>query len=413
MMLELFSRRAIVLVWYLGLSTIAASGATATVGEALPPPIAGMLDIHHINTGEGNAALLILPDRTTLLIDCGSGQDAARLPRFKAPRRPDDSRLPGEWVARYVKRVHPFGADAPVDYAVVSHFHGDHMGGFPEFFRHVQVKTLLDRGWPDYGAPLPFTGPLAGIYKGALAEQAKTHGLKVERFRGGVADQIVLRHAPDRFASFEVRHLAVNGEAWTGEGTTMRRRIDANEKPNENALCAALRVRYGAFEYFSGGDLPGSAEKPDVPAARDIESAIAWATGPVDVALLNHHGNPDSTTAFFLSVLQPRVCIAQIWDAQQVDPKVLARLRSDKIAPGPRDLFMTNGGWAGREEHIVRVFGEAAGRQHIEDLKTVTAQQGHVVVRVAPAGGSYHVIVLTDADESMRVRSVHGPYTSR
>ena len=174
-----------------------------------------------------------------------------------------------------------------------------------------------------------------------------------------------------------------------------------------------MRIRYGAFDYFTGGDLPGAAEKPEVPAQRDMESAIAWVTGPVDVMSLNHHGNPDSTTPFFLSVLQPRVCIAQVWDAQQVDPKVLGRLRSEHIGPGPRDLFMTNGGWDGRAEHIVRVFGEEAGRKHIEDLKTIAAQQGHIVVRVSPGGDSYHVIVVTDEDESRRVRSVHGPYSSR
>lgn len=388
--------------------------ATPAVGETLPPPAIGGMDIHHINTGEGSAALLVLPDHTTLLIDCGSNQDTARPPRFKAPRRPDESRLPGEWIARYIQRVHPRGATAPIDYGVVSHFHADHMGGFAELFRQVRVGKLLDRGWPDYGAPLPFTGPAAGLYKAAVAGQARDHGMTVERFRGGVADQIVLRHDPQRYLGFEVRHLAVNGEAWTGEGTAMRRRISTAEPPNENALCAALRVRYGAFDYYTGGDLPGAAEKPETPAARDMESAIAWVTGPVDVAVLNHHGNADSTSSFFLSVLQPRICIAQVWDAQHVAPKTLARLRSSVIAPGPRDIFMTNGGWEGRAEHIVRVFGEEVGRQHIEDLKTaITAHQGHLVVRVAPGGGSYEVIVLTDADESMRVRSVHGPYASR
>lgn len=57
---------------------------------------------------------------------------------------------------------------------------------------------------------------------------------------------------------------------------------------------------------------------------------------------------------------------------------------------------------------------EEIGRQHIEDLKQhIAAQPGHLAVRVAPGGASYEVIVLTDADESMRVRSVHGPYQSR
>ena len=128
---------------------------------------------------------------------------------------------------------------------------------------------------------------------------------------------------------------------------------------------------------------------------------------------LNHHGNHDATSPFFLSVLQPRVCIAQVWDAQQVDPIVLGRLRSGKIAPGPRDIFMTNGEWEGRDEHVIRVFGDEVGRKHIEDLKAIASRQGHVVVRVAPGGASYSVIVLVDNDESLRIRSVHGPYESR
>src|ERR1051325_1851628 len=79
-----------------------------TAGDKLAPSTPGGLDIHHINTGEGNAAFLALPDGTTLLIDCGFGQ-AERAPKYKAPRRPDESRLPGEWVARYIRRVHPRG----------------------------------------------------------------------------------------------------------------------------------------------------------------------------------------------------------------------------------------------------------------------------------------------------------------
>jgi glyoxylase-like metal-dependent hydrolase (beta-lactamase superfamily II) len=397
---------------WLGLLAAArVAAATVTVGAVLPPPDPGGMDIHHINTGEGNAALLVLPDQTTFLIDCGSGQDSTRPPQFKAPRRPDESRLPGEWVARYVQSVHPRGPGAPGDYALATHFHADHMGGFMEFLARVPVRIFLDRGWPDYGPPLPFGGALAGRYKGALAEQVRTRGMRVERFRAGVADQIVLQHGPRQFPGFEIRNLAVNGAAWTGEGTTMRQRTADTEK-NENALCAALRVRYGAFDYFTGGDLTGTPDKPGVPWSHDVESAVAWATGPVDVAVLNHHGNSDSTTPFFVSVLQPRVCIANIWDAQQLDPTTLGRLRSEAIGPGPRDIFMTNGGWPGRAEHIVRLFGETVGRKHLEDLKSVV-QQGHVVVRVAPGGGTYQVIVLTDADESRRVVSVHGPYTAK
>jgi hypothetical protein len=59
------------------------------------------------------------------------------------------------------------------------------------------------------------------------------------------------------------------------------------------------------------------------------------------------------------------------------------------------------------------VFGEAVGLKHLEDLKSLAADQGHIVVRVAPGGESYRIIVLDDRDEKMTIRSVHGPYSSR
>jgi hypothetical protein len=90
-------------------------------------------------------------------------------------------------------------------------------------------------------------------------------------------DQVVLRHALERYRDFEVRNLAVNGEAWTGEADGVRARVGANEKYDENTYSAALRLRYGRFEYYTGGDLPGS-PADEGPLARDMESAIAWVT---------------------------------------------------------------------------------------------------------------------------------------
>ncbi len=41
------------------------------IAQKLPDWEEGMMDIHHINTGRGDAAFLILPDGTTFLIDAG------------------------------------------------------------------------------------------------------------------------------------------------------------------------------------------------------------------------------------------------------------------------------------------------------------------------------------------------------
>ena len=41
------------------------------INQKLSPWTEGMLDLHHINTGRGDAAFHIFPDGTTMLLDAG------------------------------------------------------------------------------------------------------------------------------------------------------------------------------------------------------------------------------------------------------------------------------------------------------------------------------------------------------
>ena len=54
------------LVWCMPRGFAAGDGVAS---QELPRWERGMLDIHQINTGTGNAAFFILPDGTTLLLD--------------------------------------------------------------------------------------------------------------------------------------------------------------------------------------------------------------------------------------------------------------------------------------------------------------------------------------------------------
>lgn len=84
------------------------------IGKALPRWREGMLDLHHINTGRGDAAFYILPDGTTFLLDAGE------MPPMDSPRRtpphPDGSKLAHEWIAIYVKKFMPPISNGQIDY---------------------------------------------------------------------------------------------------------------------------------------------------------------------------------------------------------------------------------------------------------------------------------------------------------
>ena len=112
-------------------SALVASGGTSaaqqkTVGLRLPAWTPGELDIYAINTGRGDAQFFILPDGTTMLEDASGGTKVGPAP-FLIPSKPNGSRPPAEWVARFIKQVAPRD-NQKIDYAVLSHFHGDHMG---------------------------------------------------------------------------------------------------------------------------------------------------------------------------------------------------------------------------------------------------------------------------------------------
>ncbi len=403
--------------------------ADPAVGQPLPPWQKGQLDIHQINTGMGDSALFVLPDGTSLLLDAGAVQGRKRAFMYDAPPRPNGSRRAGEWIAHYIRRFHPDGAHAVLDYAMITHFHADHMGtltpdaprsaaggyqlaGITDVGDQIPIRLLVDRGAPDYNYPKPLDDPMMQNYREFQRWQSEHKGLRVQPFEAGRQDQIVLVRAPQDYPQFEVRNIAVNGKVWTGSAAESRSRFPDSDPPDENNCSLAFRLRYGKFDYFNGGDMSGQPPKSGK-VWREMESAVAWVTGPVDVHALNHHGTGDAVNALFLSVLQPRVHIASIYASSQPGPDVTRRMLSEQIYPGPRDIFLTNAIWKGRRGNMVALFGEEEASWLESQINAVAGSQGHVVVRVAEGGDAYHVLLLDDSDERMLVKSIHGPYQSR
>jgi beta-lactamase superfamily II metal-dependent hydrolase len=397
------------------ISAAAFVSAAEPAPTTLPPWSRGNLDIHQIATGRGNAAFVVLPDGTTMLIDAGDAGSGIPL----ATALPDDSRGAGEWVARYVKRV--AGDGATIDYAVATHFHPDHVGnplpkaptsaaggyaivGIAAVAEQVPIRKLVDRGYPDYGEPARPTGDVIENYRKFADFAATTRGMARERIAVGRSDQFRLVHDPSAFPALEVRTVAGNGLVWRGRGNKVTDRfpsqagLQKEDRAPENICSIALRIRYGAFSFYTGGDLYGQPE-PGAPAWWDLETPIAKAIGKTDVMVVNHHGSIEPANPFFLATLQPRVIVVPAWSPTHPSPDVLKRLLSTRIWSAPRDVFITQ-------------FRDATKATIGPRATKVASDAGHVVIRVEPGGASYRVYVIANDDESGRVKAAFGPYTS-
>lgn len=425
-----------VLLIALNSAQLPASAQIATPGKPLPAWKEGYLDLHHINTGWGDAAFYIFPDGTTFLFDAGEmnpTSSRAFTPR-NAAMRPNYSKRAYEWIVAYIKKVSPLKDKAVIDYAAISHFHDDHFGswypgaklsatgryslsGITGVGELIPIRCLLDRGYPDYDYPysikrymdrfsgeINFGKTMQNYFDFIAAQQQK--GMKAARFKAGSRSQVHMKYHARDYPTFYVQNVKANGLIWTGKDSAVVPffpAIDtANPRswPSENGLSLVFTLHYGPFTYYTGGDCGGVVSYGDE-WWKDVETPVAKAVGEVDIATLDHHGNRDAVNEFQVKTFKPRVWIQQSWSSDHPGEEVLRRLTTPHVYKGPRDLFTTNMLDANR--YVIGTLVE----------NSYKSLQGHIVVRVLPGGKEYYVIILDDSREDMPVKDVFGPYRSK
>jgi hypothetical protein len=323
---------------------------------------------------------------------------------------------------------------------MLSHYHGDHMGAWrakPEKYgigvhpeggfelislgevaSELPIGTLIDRGpYDDRASKDYFTKDGIPRYEDYLrmAEWCnKTYGTVHERLKVGYDDQIVLKHHPEKYPDFKVMNLAAGGYVWTGTG----HQVDSTLLPSaaeclafgslkehkilpgcpalaENNFSCVIRLSYGLFDYFTGGDIQhkGRADNP----IHDIETPISKVVDKTEVVKLGHHGTSSTCGESLMEALCPDVALATNWRDVQPNPISLKRVLA--VNPDVK-LIMTNS-----TEHNLKML-----RDEEIDPDSFLSREGHVVFRVEPSGEQYWVIILNDQDQKYKVKSVHGPY---
>ena len=426
--------------------------APETVGQPLSAWQEGQLDIHFINTTTGEAVFLIFPDGTQMLVDAAgslaqTGQVSTSSTNTGIRARWDPTADPsfraGKFIADYIGKCMEWTGNKTLDYVVNTHFHSDHFGGYskdlpvsnlsstyrkqslPEVLDLLKVGKLMDRGWPDYNYPFDMQTKASNAstianYVTAVKWHYVNKGLKVERFKAGSRDQIVLKRKPGDYPSFSVQNIAVNGEIWDGGTKTtasatfpaLSEIVVANPKsvgnedncPEENHCTCVLKVSYGAFDFFGGGDAQydGMSTFP----WKDMETPVALVTGPVDVMKADHHGVTNTNGYGFtskvtgkkaeaLKYLKPRCWVVNSWTDGH--PREATYEGVTDLLPST-DIYITN---------------ICDAMKLYDRFAQVKGSNGHIVVRVYDGGANYRIYTLSDSDGKMTVKKMSNVYQSK
>ena len=216
-------------------------GAVATVAN-------GRLQLHFLDVGQGDAAVIISPQGQVVLVDNGVLNQCGK-------------------PVNYLAALGVSGIEAHV----ASHYHADHIGCTDQV---IGFAPLLLKGFDR-----------AGSYS------TQTYQRYVDTI-GGKRMPAPIGTSMPLDGGVVLDFIAANGAGVPGAS-------------DENDLSVVIRVRLGEFSAVFGGDLSGAADG----GYADIESAVAPLVGPVDVYKVHHHGSRYSSNAAWLQATRPRVGI--------------------------------------------------------------------------------------------------------
>ena len=393
-------------------------------GQKLPPWKPGEFQVHFIYTGVAESMFWILPDGTTMLLDCGDHPAWTR-GKLAIWILPNGRKNAGEWVSRYVTRVNP--AKTSVDYMMLSHHHSDHGGsdmwgaGAPRDWKGKKISvsglmqaadalkfgTAFDRGWPNFNDPIPDERCDSNCYphmRKVYDFLMQRDGLKMEQFKVGAKNQVAMRRNAAAYPSFSITNITGNGKILcrNGQVRDLYAELHNAKRLNENGMSLGLMVQYGPFRFYTAGDFSDNPKLPDG-SRRNIEAELAKELDPVDVAKVNHHAHHSMPTEL-VAALQARVWTACMWDQLHITADSLTRLSDRAAYPGPRLI-------APAVFSPERRF-EDEGKPFVRDIAPEAFDAGHVVLNVAPGGNTYTVAYVTADDESMKVTGAYD-FTSR
>jgi competence protein ComEC len=236
----------------------------------------GRLHIVSIDVGQGDATLIELPDRSTVLVDAGGLSIDARYDigaRVVAP-------------AMWARGI------GWLDALLLTHGDPDHIGGATSVIDIFAPRLIWD------GIVVPSHAPM-----NALRERARRAGLTWQELR----------------ASQRWEQAGVSFQVWNPPEPDWERRKVRNDDS------VVLELGYGDVSVVLPGDV-----------SREVERGLADRIGPAPLRVLKapHHGSASSSSDHFIHALAPRIALVSCGRDNRFGhpaPAVLARYAARRV----------------------------------------------------------------------------------
>jgi len=302
------------------------------------------LDIYFIDVEGGKATLYVSPTGESMLVDAG---------------------FPGVRDAQRILNTATQAGVRTIDYLVITHYHGDHVGGVAELAKRMSIGTFVDHGDNAEAA----TQVMYDAYVNARG--------KAKRIVPKPGDKLPIKGIDVSFVAAGAKTLTAPLKGITGGGVPnafcgeFAPRDEAAEAGlgGENAQSVAMIVSLGKFRMADFGDLTWN-----------YEYALACPqnlVGKVDLYQTTHHGVEISGMPMLVRAMQPRAVVMNNGSKKGGAPETFARIAN---LPDRPDLWQL---------HLSEAANEAnAPEPNIANVDDTTAYD----IRVkALANGSFTV----------------------
>jgi competence protein ComEC len=269
------------------------------------------LQVYVVDVEGGNATLVVSPTGESLLIDTGNpsnGRDADRI----------------------IAAAKDAGV-TQIDHLIITHYHGDHIGGLPELHPKIPIRHFIDHG-PNID-PMGSGAKFEAVYKEMYAKAKHTAVRPGDRIPIG---------------GMEARVVTSNGDTIKTPlaGAGAANPYCASFKPGTNNLedpmSVGVHLTFGRFRTIHLGDLTKNKEFELMCPNNRL--------GTVDAILGVHHGQATSNSEVMIHATRPRVVIMNNGTRKGGEPETMSVFHS---SPGLEDVWQVHFSLLSGQEYTV------------------------------------------------------------